>query len=373
MNYKQNWGETQQKFKNYWKRQNTGRPLMYVVARKENAQPLPGKLQIQDMQDKYMDAERMVARYRHYCENHLFLGESFPNMSADFGPGSVAAYLGSDIEFNDDTVWFTEFVEEWSEQPDIAYNPENTWLKKHLQLVQDCHRLANDDFYIAVPDLMENIDVLASMRGAQNIIFDLMDEPEEIKRRIEQVDDVYFRYYNQFYEIVKDTDDSSCYTVFQIWGEGKTAKLQCDFSAMISPDQFREFIQPSLRKQAKQLNNVLYHLDGPDAIRHMDALMEIDEIDALQWTSGDHGPDGTLEEWYVIYDKARAAGKSLWIKVYTGEFDDWVKGVDKLVERYGSHSMFLHFPEMTEGQAAALLTYAEKNWSDVEGTFKAKA
>ena len=43
--------------------------------------------------------------------------------------------------------------------------------------------------------------------------------------------------------------------------------------------------------------------------------MEIDEIDALQWTSGDHGPDGTQVEWEEpIYDKVIRAGKSLWIK-----------------------------------------------------------
>ena len=158
--------------------------------------------------------------------------------------------------------------------------------------------------------------------------------------------------------------------MFQIWGPGKTAKLQCDFSAMMSPDQFREFIQGSLRRQARQLNNVLYHLDGPDAIKHVDALMEIEEIDALQWTSGDHGPDGTLEQWYEIYDKAVTAGKGLWIKVYSGEFQDWLNGVDKLVQRYGSNAMFLHFPIMPMEKAAQLLNYAEKNWSNVEGVIR---
>ena len=159
------------------------------------------------------------------------------------------------------------------------------------------------------------------------------------------------------------------YTVFQIWGQGKTAKLQCDFSAMMSPDNFREFIQDSLRRQGRELDNVLYHLDGPDAIRHLDALMEIEEIDALQWTSGDYGPDGTLEDWYVIYDKARKAGKSLWVKIYTGELDDWIAGVDKLVARYGSHSLFLHFPVMSRTEADKLLAHAGAHWSDVQGTF----
>lgn len=368
---KQNWEETKVKFRNYWKRQNTGRPLMCVVARKDDAKPIPEELKWKDMEDKYQNAERMIARYRHYCENHEFLAESFPNMSADFGPGSIASYIGSDIVFNEDTVWFDEFVEDWEELPALTYDENNKWFQKHLTLVKRCQELAGDDFYIGIPDLMENIDVLASLRGAQDMIFDMIDEPEEVEKRIGEIGDIYFKYYDQFYEIVKDSEDGSCYTVFQIWGDGKTAKLQCDFSAMMSPDNFREFIQESLRKQAQQLDNVLYHLDGPDAIKHLDAIMEIEEIDALQWTSGDHGPDGALEDWYVIYDKARAAGKSLWIKIYSGEFEDWIAGVDKLVARYGSHSMFLHFPEMSMEQARILLEHGEKYWSDVKGTFMA--
>jgi len=371
MKYKKNWAETQEKFTNYWQQQNTGRPLMIVVAKKEEAKPLPTELKAVDMVDKYQDANRMVARYRHFCENHLFLAESFPNMSVDFGPGSIAAYLGSDIEFRPDTIWFTEVVDDWEETPKLTFDPENKWFQRHIKLYKDIHKQAAGDFLIPIPDLMENIDVLVSLRGGQNTIYDLIDEPKIVEERIAEVSDVYFEYYNHFYEIIKDPVDESCaYTVFQIWGKGKTGKIQCDFSALMSPAQFHDFIKEPLRAQAKQLNNVLYHLDGPDAIKHLDALMEIEEIDALQWTSGDHGPDGTLEDWYVIYDKARLAGKSLWIKIYTGDLDEQIRGVDKLVARYGSHSMLLHFDIMSEADAKKLLEHAEQHWSDVKGTFE---
>jgi len=368
---KNNWEETKIKFTNWWAHKNVGRPLMMVIAKKEGADdPLPEEFVYKTMDEKYRNAEHMIKRYQHYCETHEFLAESFPNMSADFGPGSVASYIGSDIVFNEDTVWFNEFVEEWADLPKIEFDPENKWWKEHYALVKKARELAGDDFYIGIPDLMENIDVLASLRGAQKMIFDMIDEPEEVEERIKQISDIYFEYFDRFYDVVKDAKGDSCYTVFQIWGKGKTAKLQCDFSAMMSPTNFRDFIQEPLREQAKKLDNILYHLDGPDAIKHMDAIMEIDEIDALQWTSGDHGPDGTLEDWYVIYDKARKAGKSLWIKVYTGELDDWIAGVDKLVQRYGSHSMFLYFPEMPRADADKLLAHAEKNWSDIKGSFE---
>ncbi len=371
MKYKKNWEATQDKWKKYWKQENTGRPLMCVVAEKEGAvdEEKRAALKSVDMDDKYRNAKRMVERFRYYAETHEYLGESFPNMSLDFGPGSMAGYVGCEIVFNPDTVWFEHFVTNWKDQPEIVFDPENPWFVEHLQLFKDAKELAGDDFYLGIPDIMENIDVLASMRGVQDIIFDMMDMPDEIHKRLDQIQKIYYEYYDRFYEICKDENDGSCYTVFQIWGPGRTAKLQCDFSALMSPNQFREFIQDELRQQAKNLDQVLYHLDGPDAIKHLDALMEIDEIDALQWTSGDHGPDGTMEEWYPIYDKAVEAGKSLWIKVYSGTFEEQLERLDKIVKRYGSNAMFLYFNPMPMDQAKKLLAYAEENWSDIEGDY----
>lgn len=378
---KTNWRDTKARWNGYWKRANEGRPLMRVVARRPEIEAEYQKAQAAgkpfmtealmpaDMDDMYLNAERIVERFRYYCERHDFLAESFPNISLDFGPGSVAAYLGSDIKFRLDTIWFSESVTDWEAQPPLTFDAQNRWWQRHVKLVTDVKAMAQGDFYLTIPDLMENIDVIASLRGAQNTMYDLIDEPEEIKRRIDEIDAVYFEYYNRFYDLVKNPEDNgSAYTVFQIWGAGRTAKLQCDFSAMMSPGQFKEFIQPSLRKQAQRLDHVLYHLDGPDAIRHLDALMEIDAIDALQWTSGDYGPDGTFPEWDVIYDKARAAGKSLWIKVYSGEFEEWLTNVDRIIEKYGSYGTFLYFPEMSRAAADRLITHAETNWSNVPGT-----
>lgn len=389
--YKLNWEETKEKFTNYWQHKNTGRPLMCVIARRPEVEQfsdgtpveggyldqicqgkyynMPKELYWKDMEDKYQNAERIVARYRYFCDTHAFLGESFPNLNIDFGPGSTAAYLGSDIGFKEDTVWFKKCLDGWDGVPKLTFDPENKWFKKHLQLAKDCRVLAKDDFYVDMPDLMENIDVLASLRGAQDTLFDLLDEPEKVGQRIQEVTDVYYDYYDRFYDVIKDKDGGNAYTVFQIWGPGRTVKLQCDFSAMMAPEDFRKYIQPSLRTQSENVDHVLYHLDGPAAIKHMDALMEIEGIDALQWTSGDAGPDGTLPDWDVIYDKAIAAGKSIWVKVYSGEFEDWIRNVDRIVKKYGSHSLFLLFPEMSMEQAVYLLDYADKNWSDVKGTF----
>ena len=196
--YKLNWEETKEKFTNYWQHKNTGRPLMCVIARRPEVEQfsdgtpveggyldqicqgkyynMPKELYWKDMEDKYQNAERIVARYRYFCDTHAFLGESFPNLNIDFGPGSTAAYLGSDIGFKEDTVWFKKCLDGWDGVPKLTFDPENKWFKKHLQLAKDCRALAKDDFYVDMPDLMENIDVLASLRGAQDThLLDIRD------------------------------------------------------------------------------------------------------------------------------------------------------------------------------------------------------
>ena len=60
---------------------------------------MPEELKWKDMEDKYQNPQRIVDRYRYFCQTHAFLGESFPNLNIDFGPGSLASYLGSEIGF----------------------------------------------------------------------------------------------------------------------------------------------------------------------------------------------------------------------------------------------------------------------------------
>lgn len=363
MRYKDNWEETKRRFIAWWKHSKIGRPMMRVIAKlKEPIEPLEPVELPKTPFEYHLDVERKIKELRNFCRTHLFLAESFPSLDINIGPGSMATYLGSEPVFSSETVWYNPCITNWQEFGPLKYDENNYWWKLHLELIRKAKELAKDDFLVNIPDIIESIDILASLRGAQNLIYDLIDTPEIVKEYIKQIDELYFKYYDAMYEIVKDSDGGSSYTVFSIWGPGKTAKVQCDFSAVMSPRQFKEFFIPSLTYQCNRLDYVLYHLDGPDAIKHLPAVLGVEKVDAIQWTPGAGKPDGGSEDWYPIYEMVKKAGKSLWISLEEGKFDDWVKKADKIVKNFGSDGLYLLFPVMELEEAKELIKKAEMDW-----------
>ena len=346
------WGYIKDRFSAWWNGELTETPLLSIIVRRdEPTETLEPPGVYKDPEDKYLNIEGLLADFRNNLRNSSYEADAFPSFTTNFGPGSIALYLGSEPEFAWDTVWFKEVVEEsWQNYP-LKYNPDNKWWLLHHKLIKQAQDASNGDFCIDIPDLVENIDILAAMRGPQATCYDLIDEPEIIAERIKNLDDIYFKYYDTMYDIVKDENGGSSFTAFHIWGPGKTAKVQCDFAAMMSPSQFSDFIVPSIEKQCKKLTNSLFHLDGKDAIKHVPALMEATSLKALQWTPGAGQPDGGDECWYPIYDQARTAGKSIWVYV-SGSANEIVEKTRKLVKRYGVNALYI-LAGSTDKEAAA--------------------
>lgn len=76
---------------------------------------------------------------------------------------------------------------------------------------------------------------------------------------------------------------------------------------------FREFVVPCISEQCRWLDNSLYHLDGTQAMCHLDALLEIEELDAIEWTPQAGIEPGPHPRWHEMYKKIIDAGKSVQI------------------------------------------------------------
>jgi len=346
--YIDNWETVKDRFEKWWKRESWERPLMHIVASGKTSKNITVVENDREPKDKYLNTLNIIRKYRNFCETHYFLADAFPAANINLGPGSLALYLGGEPEFAWDTVWYREMCSGPEEFRDLHYDEENHWWKFHQNMMKEAVKLSAGDFYVNIPDIIENLDILSALRGPQNLCFDILDNPQAVLEGSKKISALYFKYYDRCYDLLKDRDSSSSYTAFCVMGRGRAAKIQSDFCALISPQVFRELIQPSLAMQCRTLDYSVYHLDGSDAIKHIPALMEIRELNALQWTCGAGKPDGGSPDWYPIYDQVRTAGKGLHITINDGAPEDWEQSAKRLVKRYGATGLYLLFPDFPD-------------------------
>ena len=58
------------------------------------------------MYDAAVSAEAMVDAWDYQLSGQRWLGDAFPTVFPNFGPGVVAAFLGATLENGENTVWF---------------------------------------------------------------------------------------------------------------------------------------------------------------------------------------------------------------------------------------------------------------------------
>jgi len=243
------------------------------------------------------------------CINTYYLGESVPNVSPDLAPNCLALYLGCKGVESPGTVWCEPFIDNPGEAK-FEYDRDNFYWNFSFRLGQEQLRLSKGKFLIAFPDLIEGFDTLAAMRGTQKLLIDLIDRPQWVHNCLRHITDRYFHYYDILYDMFRDEVGGS---IFWAWAPGRMAKFQCDFSDMISPSMFGEFMLPVLTEMCERVSYCMYHWDGPGALEHHDHLLSIPKLTMLQWTPGAGQEPTHHKRWWPIYHKTIEANKKLMI------------------------------------------------------------
>ena len=364
MTIKSNWADTRQRFAAWWAGQSTGRPMLRLWAKRDTPFKNPYPFEpYTTPEELYFNTDKIIAQqFEMLCEYEP-VAEAYPGLSLNLGAGSLALYMGSRPRCEWDTMWFEHIDLTYNDRGTVVFDPENHWYKTHLSMYRQAKdMIKGTDILLCIPDLVESLDILAALRGTTELCYDLYDYPDEVKAACAALNRHYETCFDAFNAICADENGESAFTIFNIWGKGRTAKVQCDVAAVLSPELFREFALPPLREQCRWLDNSLFHLDGPECICHVPILAEIEELNAIQWTPGHNNPPGGEECWYDLYRQIKEAGKGLWVGLYEYSPEVAVEKADKLVRKLGGDGFYFQMPQMEKKDAEALLIKAEREW-----------
>jgi 5-methyltetrahydrofolate--homocysteine methyltransferase len=329
------WKAVEDAHRDWWSGKSA-KPLIHLTAggrdpgRPEPALPLHG---FASFYDDSVSPEQIVDRWLYDIEGRWFLGDSFPWVLPNFGPGVIAAFMGLELVNGDGTVWFNPPQRNEPGEITMAYDPCNRWFRR----LCDVYRAAADRFgtlvQLAMTDLGGNLDIVATFRESGNLAMDLYDAPEDVERLVWKAHEMWWKYFAEISALIQRGHRGySAWTPF--YSETPYYILQCDFSFMIGTDAFRQFALPEIVTSCRRLSNPFFHLDGPGALKHLDALLEIPELKGIQWVPGAGQPPVT--EWPEVYRKIRAAGKR--IQFFTDQDPLGWRSLEVLADQLGDTS-----------------------------------
>jgi hypothetical protein len=257
--------------------------------------------------DYFTNPDLVIPRLKEVLSATYFGGEAFPVMyPVSIGMVAITAnYLGCPMRFvSSSTTWHDPIIESPDDLPSFDYNPENEWWLASKRLLQRAVSDA-DGYFVGCPDLNGPTEVLSLLRDHERLAVDFYDSPDYIKPALAKINQAWFRYWQECANLTKECGGYFYWMGFQ--SEVPSIDLQSDFSCMISSEQFDEYFLPYISEQTEMVERTMYHLDGPDAVRHADALLALPKLTGIQWIQGAGG--GSVLEYIPLLKKIQRSGK----------------------------------------------------------------
>jgi len=299
----------------FWKRELEEYPLLWVTA--PGARPgNPPAVPATD-EEQWTDVGYQIEKTEDALSRTHFAGDALPIHNPWLGPDQFSAWLGGTLSFStkDNTSWTKPFIEDWSAFTDFRIQPDNRWWRIYLEILRASVDRGKDRWVTAYPDLHTGIDALGAMRGPERLMMDLLSEPAVIARAMGQMTRLWKEIVDEVSSIILPGGQGTTN-----WTYGWSAKRfvcvgQNDFSCLIGPEMFEQFVLEDTAACADHVDCSIYHLDGPGAIHHLPRLLAIESLDCIQWIQGAGAP--LPSHWLDLLRRIQAGGKSVQV-MYSG-------------------------------------------------------
>ncbi len=301
--------ENLRKMYRLWWNDELNRPIVPIVV-DEGASVQGPQLCFATAWDMSLSPKELIDAHDRRLSSRRFYGEAYPWLNFDaFGPGVLAAFLGCAPVGRKETVWFMppKANMELAEMR-FEFDPQNPCFRRVAAFYEEGMEKWGGMVVLGMADLGGILDILASFRGTENLLMDLIDDPDEVIRCIDDIQRAWFACYDEINRIIGPGAMGHTQWL-NLYGEEPGYILQSDFSYMISPEMFAQFVAPELKSSAARLKNAIYHLDGMGEIPHLEQILSIGEIKGIQWVPG-AGP-GEMMDWTELTGRILQGEKKL--------------------------------------------------------------
>lgn len=285
--------------------------------------PLPKK-EHASLRERWLDVEFQAEGAAARTKNTVYAADSLPIQCPNLGPEIFSAFYGCEIEFGEDTSWSKPLLHDWepASVERVKLDTNNFYYRKMLELMDAYLAIGKGEFITGQMDFHPGADALAGFRDPQNLCMDILEEPEAVRAMVDRVTADFFPVYDFFNDRIAAAGDP-CANWMGIACDGRGHIPSNDFSCMISDRDFESIFLPGIEQECAYMDRNVYHLDGPQALRFLDRILEIPKLHALQWVPGAGQED--WRNWVEVYRRIQAAGKGFPVYLQADSLDELTK------------------------------------------------
>ena len=342
--FKEDWPQARRRTEAWYAREIIDRCAVQIRApRKGVSRPKPPVWA--SLEQKWTDIETLLDCFDRGAPGIWYGGEAIPIFMPSLGPNVFSAWLGCPLHFAETTTWTDPIIADWRNGPDLKLDRKGRWWKWMTKATKLAAQRGKGKFIVGITDLHGGGDGLAALRGTEALCADLALDPEPVRKAEALVRRLWFDVSEELYALsASEGQDGSA--GFLGWGSGRTWPLQEDLFALISPKMGREFFMEAIAEQARRLDHSVFHLDGPESLPHLDALLDIPELDGIQWQPG--AAHMEMTQWIPLIQRIQSKGKCVLFRAMPAE-------IEKVLAATSARGLMITTSVATEDEGRALL------------------
>ena len=339
--------DSRRRYLDWWRGENE-EPVLIVTCWDGAPAPEPAPSD----RDHWFDFPSRFSRELYAIEHTLYFGDAFPFLFLNFGPGVLGAAMGGDYHFDRHTFWFVRPVlESLSDVERCRSRDDNPYWRAVVDYTDYALQHAAGRCLVSLTDIGGGMDVLAGLRGTQQLLMDVVDDPAGVRSALAVVYEEWWRMFSVLADRVMEAQ-AACVAWNGLYAPRPSYIFQNDFSCMMAPAQFAGLDVPFLADLSSRMDYAMYHLDGTGALGHADALCGVEGLRAIQWVPGAGAPEG-VSHWLPLFRRIREVGKSL--EVFAGPTE-----VPRLLSELGPRGLLIKTFCSTPAEAERLVATVRK-------------
>lgn len=256
--------------------------------------------------EKYFDDyDRIVAPFREIDDDVIHSVAPIPAFPW------LEAMLGIQVQVGNESIWAKEGGFDYRSIDKLDLSKDNPWRRKYLEFVAALQERYGDQYPVGQPILRGTSDMVAALRGSQQMIFDLYDHPEEFQRLARVLTDFFIGLIQDQLAITRPIHGGYEVEQFTLWAPGGIVRMQEDASALFSPDLYAKYLRGEDQRLAASFPYNVIHLHS-SSLPLLDRIVEVEALKCIQ-INKDQGGWG-VPKMLPLFKMVQKRGKKLLIR-----------------------------------------------------------